>query len=75
MDRKKLLGEKGKKQSNRIPLLFTYNRTLPNIKRAMSNNWDLLRINQEFKDVFQEPPILAFRRNSNLYDILGCKIL
>ena len=73
MDRKKLLEEKAKKQSNRIPLVLTYNRTLPNVKRAISNNWNLLHINQKFKDVFQEPPILAFRRNRNLYDLLGCK--
>ena len=73
LDRKKLLEEKAKKQSNRIPLVLTYNRTLPNVKRAISNNWNLLHINQEFKDVFQEPPILAFRRNRNLYDLLGCK--
>ena len=52
---------------------MTYNRTLPNVKRTISNNRNLLHINQEFKDVFQEPPILAFRRNRNLYDLLGCK--
>ena len=73
LDRKKLLEEKAKKQSNRIPLVLTYNRTLPNVKRAISNNWNLLRINREFKDVFQEPPTLAFRRNRNLYDLLRCK--
>ena len=72
-DGKKLLEEKAKKQSNRIPLVLTYNRTLPNVKRAISNNWNLLHINQEFKDVFQEPTILAFRRNRNLYNLLGCK--
>ena len=58
LDRKKLLEEKTKKQSNRIPLVLTYNRTLPNVKRAISNNWNLLHIN---------------RRNRNLYDLLGCK--
>ena len=73
MDRNKLLEEKAKKQSNRTQLLLTYNRTLPNVKRPISNNRNLLHINQEFKDVFQEPPILAFRRNRNLYDLLGCK--
>ena len=52
---------------------MTYNPTLPNVKRAVANNWNLLHINQEFKDVFQEPPILAFRRNRNLNDLLGCK--
>ena len=52
---------------------MTYNRRLPNVKRAITNNWNLLHINQEFKDVFEEPHILAFKRNRNLYDLLGCK--
>ena len=73
LDRKKLLEEKAKKQNNRKSLVLTYNCTLPNVKTAISNNWNLLHINQEFKDVFQEPAILTFRRNRNLYDLLGCK--
>ena len=44
--RKKLLEEKAKKQSNRKPLVLTHNRTLRNVKRAISNNWNLLHINQ-----------------------------
>ena len=52
---------------------MTENRTLPNVKTAIPNNWNLLHTNQEFRDAFQEPPILAFRRNRNLYDLLGCK--
>ena len=52
---------------------MTYNCALPNVKRALSINWNSFHINQEFKDEFQEPPILAFRRNRNLYNLLGCK--
>ena len=73
LDRQKLIEEKTKKRNKRIPLVLTCNRTLPNVKRAITNNWNLLHKNQEFKDVFQEPPILAFRRNRNLYDLLECK--
>ena len=43
------------------------------VKKAITNNWKLLLINQEFKDMFQEPPILAFIRAKNLYHLLGCK--
>ena len=73
LDRKNLLDEKAKKQSDRIPLVLTYNRRLRNVKRAISNNWNLLHINQEFKDLFQKPPIFAFRWNRNLYDLLRCE--
>ena len=35
-----------KKQSNKIPLVLTYNRTLPDVKTATTNNWNLFHINQ-----------------------------
>ena len=73
LDRQKLLEEKTKKRSNRTPFVLICTRTLHNAKKAITSNWNLLHINQEFKDVFQEPPILAFRRNKNLYNLLGCK--
>ena len=68
-DTQKLLEKETKKQSNRTSLVLRYNRTIPNVKRAITNNWNLLHINQEFKDVFQEPRILALRKNKNLYDL------
>ena len=37
-------------QSNKIPLVLTHNCTLPNVKRAITNNCTVLQINQEFKD-------------------------
>ena len=53
LDRKKLLEKKAKKQSDRIPLILTHNRTLPNVKRAISNNWNLLHINSNLKMCFK----------------------
>ena len=50
LDRKKL-EEKTKEQSNRIPFVLAYNRTLPNLRRAIPNNGNLLHINQKFKNV------------------------
>ena len=73
MDRQKLFEEKTKKQSNRKLLLLTCNRALPNVKRAIVNNWNLLHINQEFQDVFQELSFLPLRKNRNLYDLPGWK--
>ena len=45
---------------HKIPLVLAYSHTLPKVKRAISNN--LLHIKQETKDLFQEPPILVFKR-------------
>ena len=62
--------EKNKKQDTYI---LTCNRTLPNVKKVIANSWDLLQINKKFQDIFQQIPILAFRRNKSLHDLLGCK--
>ena len=72
-DRKVLLKEKEKKKTNGVLLIFTYNRTLPTVKKVVTNNWNLLQNYKDFKDIFQQIPISAFRRNKNLYDLLGCK--
>ena len=59
-------------QSNRIPLALTCNCTLPNVEKEITNNCNFFHIKQEFQDVFQEPPMLVFRKNRNLY-LLGCQ--
>ena len=43
------------------------------MKKITANNWNLLQIKKEFQDIFQQTPILAFRRNKNLHDLLICK--
>ena len=45
-----------------------YNRTLPDIKRAVNKHWD-------FEEVFAETAIIVIRRNRNLQDILGKKTI
>ena len=59
-----------KEPKYRIPLTLTYNRTLPNVKVTGKKHWNILQINNEFKDVFAEPPIMCFRRNKDLKDFL-----
>ena len=49
----------------RIPLTLSYNCTLPNMKEAVKKHWTILQINNEFKNVFPEPPIMCFHRNEN----------
>ena len=69
--RNNLLENKERKQSNRLPLITTYNRTLPNLKHIVKNNWDILTIDRELRETFKEPPIIAYRRNKNLRDMIG----
>ena len=35
-------------------------------ERSRNKHWDILQINNEFKDVFPEPPTMCFGRNKNL---------
>ena len=51
-------------------LAVTYNKKLPNLKKAINNNWDILSLNQEIASLFQEKPVLAFPRNRNPKNIL-----
>ena len=37
-------------------------------------HWHLLHINPNLAEIFQNPPILPFRRNKNLRDIIGTKL-
>ena len=53
-------------------LAVTYNKNLPNLKEAIDDNWNILSINPTIAPIFTEKPIIAFRRNTNLRQIL-CK--
>ena len=70
-DRKMLLTYKEKPSNEKTPLIVTYNRNLPKLKEIIDQTWGHLQINPEEKIKFSEKPILCFRRNPNLRDILG----
>ena len=73
--REQFLKEKKKETATNIPLLPKYNRTLPKIKEIVVKHWHLLHIKPNLVEIFQNPPILAFRRNKNLRDIIGTKLI
>ena len=50
---------------------MTYNQTLPNFRKILSDNWNLLKLYNRLKHVFKEQPITAYRRNGNLRDVIG----
>ena len=66
---------KQKETATNIPLLLKYNRTLPKIKEIVMKHWHLLHIKPNLPEIFQNPPILAFRQNKNLRDIIGTKLI
>ena len=74
-EREELLQYRPKKTSTRIPFVVTYYPDLPNLKATVEKHWSILQINQKMKETFVETPMMAYRRNRNLGDILGQKTL
>ena len=71
LDRRTLRTYKEKTRSDRIPLVVTYDKRLPRIKEILEESWSILKINEAEGQKFKEKPLLSYRRNKNLRDILG----
>ena len=54
-ERDHLLNQTNQTESNRIPLILTYNRTFADIKRAVNKHWDIIKISRDFREVLQKP--------------------
>ena len=68
--RNELLNKIKTSNSERSPFTVTNNRILPDLKKIIDKNWHILQIEPKLKKIFAEPPILAFKRNKNLKDII-----
>ncbi len=71
IDRQQLLMQKQKGTSSRTPLILTYNKRLPDLKKVIDNTWETLKINRTEKEKFKEKPLICYRRNKNLRDLIG----
>ena len=70
-ERTLLLNKSSQEVKQSIPISITYNRTLPKIKSVVDKHWHVLQVNHELKKRFQSLPIIAFRKNKNLKQIIG----
>ena len=71
IDRKQLLSYKEKEVNSNLKFITKYNRNLPNIRSIIENNWSILSTNEKLTKAFEDKPILTFKRNKNLKDMLG----
>ena len=74
LDRKALLSpskpiSERPKRANRPVLVLTYNPANPNMKNIIEKHLHLIE-RSRFKDLFNEKPLIAYRRNKNLSDTL-----
>lgn len=66
-----LIYKEKNKGSIKSPFITTYNKHNPKIQEIINNNWNLLNLDQETSQKFVEKPIVVYRRNKNLRDIIG----
>lgn len=71
LNRDDLLKYRQKDQKmDRVPMVLTFSNSLPNVRNVLRKNMSLLHTSDRMKEVFPIQPILAYRRDSNLQDIL-----
>lgn len=72
LERSELLQRSAKNDKNakRVPLVVTYSNLLPDVRGIIRKHMDVLYRSTKMKDVFQEPPIVAYRRDKNICDTL-----
>ncbi|CAH1248813.1 Hypp8431 [Branchiostoma lanceolatum] len=70
--RDELLGAKKKKVApqDRPVLVTTYNLHLPPINSILRKYWNILQLSPITRELFQNPPLIAYRHNKNLRDTL-----
>lgn len=61
---------KNNKKCNRVPFVLNYSRGLPNIHQILKKRQKILENSDRLKLAFHNTPIVAFRRDKNLKDIL-----
>jgi len=67
-----LLTYKTKNKSSNIPLVLTYNKTLPSINKSIRKHWEILSIDEKQAEIFKNTkPIVAYKRNKNLRQYIG----
>ena len=71
MDRKDFLNnETNKSKNDRVPLVITYSKNLPDVRAILRKHQETLYMSDRMREVFADPPLLAFRRDINICDSL-----
>jgi hypothetical protein len=72
LDRRDLLKyrQKQNKQDTRVPLVVTFKQQLPNISEIVRKHMKTLYKSEKMQRVFSSPPIVSYRRDTNIGDIL-----
>ena len=69
--REALLKDKTKSDVTRIPFTTTYNRNLPPIQKIINKHWGTLQTSHDLAPTFGARPVVAYKRNKNLRNLIG----
>ena len=70
VDRKVLLENKKPSTQGNLSLVLTFNKTLPTIKNVTDKHRHILYINGFLRNVFDKRPFIAYRRYTNLHQLI-----
>ena len=72
IDRQNLLSYKPKPTANKAvpPFVMTYHPELPKVRGIVDKHWSIIESSDHLSTVFQQKPIMAFRRPKSLRDHL-----
>jgi len=56
--------------NNVLPLVTTFNPATPNLEKSPLKHWHLITENNKLAETFPKPPIVAYRKDKSLKDIL-----
>ena len=71
LERSTLLNKTNAVRKNVIPFSVTYSPTLPNTREIINKHCYILNIDNTFGNVFKATPVIAFRKNISLRQIIG----
>ena len=68
--RSKALQNKTATSNSVLPFVTTFNPATPNLKKILMKHWHLITENNKLAQTFPRPPIVAYRKEKSLKDIL-----
>ena len=68
---KKLLFGNKRTTQNSIPVLITCNIYLRYISKIITKNWNILQISPTLQKIFDRKPMITYKRNENLGELIG----
>jgi hypothetical protein len=70
LPRESLLQKQTKSVTNRVPMVITFSRCLPNVHNIVRKKLHLLHRSNSMRDIFPVPPLVCFKKDKSLKDIL-----